>query len=135
MVAPLTTALMTSVPASNSGVASAVNNAISRVGSPLVNALIFVAVASSFYTAIGDLVPSADTSSPEFRSQVAPLNDPGPDVGTDVRDAARAASTEAFHLATLVSAGLLLVGAAVNAVGIRNPAQAELERASSDSAA
>jgi hypothetical protein len=40
MVAPLTTALMTSVPARNSGVASAINNAISRVGSPLVNALI-----------------------------------------------------------------------------------------------
>jgi len=48
MVAPLTTALMTSVPARNSGVASAINNAISRVGSPLVNALIFVAVAASF---------------------------------------------------------------------------------------
>jgi EmrB/QacA subfamily drug resistance transporter len=135
MVAPLTTALMTSVPASNSGVASAVNNAISRVGSPLVNALIFVAVASSFYTAIGELVPSEDTSSREFRAQVAPLNDPGPDVGAEVREAARAASTDAFHLATLVSAGLLLVGAAVNAVGIRNPAPAERERASSGSAA
>ena len=50
MVAPLTTALMTSVPESNAGVASAINNAISRVGSPLVTAVIFVAVASSFYT-------------------------------------------------------------------------------------
>jgi EmrB/QacA subfamily drug resistance transporter len=122
MVAPLTTALMTSVPASNSGVASAVNNAISRVGSPLVNALIFVAVASSFYTAIGNLVPSADVSSPEFRAKVAPLNQPPPDVPQEVRDAARSASTDAFHLATMVAAGLLLVGAAVNAVGIRNPA-------------
>jgi EmrB/QacA subfamily drug resistance transporter len=121
MVAPLTTALMTSVPASNSGVASAVNNAISRVGSPLVNALIFVAVASSFYTSIGNLVPSADVESPEFRSKIAPLNQPPPDVSPEVRDATRSASTDAFHLATLVAAGLLLVGAAVNAVGIRNP--------------
>jgi EmrB/QacA subfamily drug resistance transporter len=121
MVAPLTTALMTSVPASNSGVASAVNNAISRVGSPLVNALIFVAVASSFYTSIGDLVPSADVSSPEFRAKVAPLNQPPPDVSQEVRDAARSASTDAFHLATVVAAALLLVGAAVNALGIRNP--------------
>ncbi len=52
MVAPLTTALMTSVPESNAGVASAINNAISRVGSPLVTAVIFVAVASSFYASI-----------------------------------------------------------------------------------
>jgi hypothetical protein len=122
MVAPLTTALMTSVPASNSGVASAVNNAISRVGSPLVNAVIFVAVASSFYTSIGNLVPSADVDSPAFRSKVSPLNRPPPDVSPEVRDAARTASTDAFHLAVLVSAGLLFAGAAVNGVGIRNPA-------------
>jgi hypothetical protein len=124
MVAPLTTALMTSVPATNSGVASAVNNAISRVGSPLVNAVIFVAVASSFYAAIGRAVPSADVHSERFRSQVAPLNQPNGDVAPEVRTAAEAASTDAFHLAMLVAAGLLLAGAAVNAVGIRNPAPA-----------
>ena len=33
--------------------------------------------------------------------------------------AAHQASTDAFHLAMLVCAGLLLVGAAVNAIGIR----------------
>jgi EmrB/QacA subfamily drug resistance transporter len=121
MVAPLTTALMTSVPASNSGVASAVNNAISRVGSPLVNALIFVAVASSFYASIATLVPSVDANSPEFRSKVAPLNHPQ-GVSEEIAAAARTASTDAFHLAMLVSAGLLVAGAAVNAVGIRNPA-------------
>ena len=60
MVAPLTTALMTSVPESNAGVASAINNAISRVGSPLVTAVIFVAVASSFYASIAEQVPGAD---------------------------------------------------------------------------
>ena len=124
MVAPLTTALMTSVPASNSGVASAVNNAISRVGSPLVNALIFVAVASSFYASIGSLVPSVDVHSPEFRSRVAPLNDPPDDLSEEIRSAARTASTDAFHLAMAVSAGLLVVGAAVNGIGIRNPAPA-----------
>jgi EmrB/QacA subfamily drug resistance transporter len=124
MVAPLTTALMTSVPATNSGVASAVNNAISRVGSPLVNAVIFVAVASSFYSAIGRAVPSADVHSAQFRSQVAPLNQPTGDVSPQIRVAAKDASTDAFHLAMLVSAGLLVAGAAVNGVGIRNPAPA-----------
>jgi hypothetical protein len=124
MVAPLTTALMTSVPAQNSGVASAINNAISRVGSPLVNALIFVAVASSFYASIAESAPGADTGSRRFRAAVAPLNQPSDTVSPEVRAAAKTASTEAFHLAMLVAAGLLVTGAAVNGTGIRNPAPA-----------
>jgi EmrB/QacA subfamily drug resistance transporter len=122
MVAPLTTALMTSVPAQNSGVASAVNNAISRVGSPLVNALIFVAVASSFYASIEQRVPGVDTNSRAFRNAVAPLNRPAETAARDVRAAAKAASAEAFHLAMFVAAGLMVSGAAVNGFGIRNPA-------------
>ena len=126
MVAPLTTALMTSVPERNAGVASAINNAISRVGSPLVNALIFVAVASSFYAAIATRVPSVDTSSSRFRTEVSPLNEPVGDVSPRVREAARVASTQAFHLSMLVAAGLLAAGAAINAVGIRNPSRTGL---------
>jgi len=121
MVAPLTTALMTSVPKHNSGVASAINNAISRVGSPLVTALIFVAVVSSFYGAIQERVPGVDTSSPTFRQQVAPLNPPEEGADPVVARAAREASTDSFHLAVVVAAGLMLAGAAVNALGIRNP--------------
>ncbi|MEX2275475.1 MAG: MFS transporter [Actinomycetota bacterium] len=122
MVAPLTTALMTSVPPSKSGVASAINNAISRVGSPLVNALIFVAVASAFYSTIAQRVPDIDTSSQRFRSEVAPLNRPR-DATPQIRSAARVASTDAFHLAMLVAAGLLVLGSAINGVGIRNPSR------------
>ena len=131
MVAPLTTALMTSVPKHRSGVASAINNAISRVGSPLVTALIFVAVVSSFYGAIEEQVPGIDTSSSRFRQQVAPLNPPEEGANPEVVQAAREASTDSFHLAVLVAAGLMLIGAAVNALGIRNPprpARAEPER-------
>jgi EmrB/QacA subfamily drug resistance transporter len=121
MVAPLTTALMTSVPKHNSGVASAINNAISRVGSPLVTALIFVAVVSSFYGSIQEQVPGVDTSSPDFRQRVAPLNPPEEGADPAVVQAAREASTDSFHLAVLVAAGLMLVGAAVHGFGIRNP--------------
>jgi len=121
MVAPLTTALMTSVPSQHSGVASAINNAISRVGSPLVVALIFVAVVSSFYGAIADRVRGVDTSSRAFREQVAPLNPPEEGVQPAVVRAAQEASTDAFHLAMLVAAALMFAGAAVNGVGIRNP--------------
>jgi EmrB/QacA subfamily drug resistance transporter len=123
MVAPLTTCLMTSVPRENAGVASAINNAISRVGSPLVVAVIFVAVVSSFYGAIGDRVPGTPVDTPRFRQQVAPLNPPDEGVPPAVVRAAREASTDAFHLAMVVAAGLLLAGAAVNAVGIQNPSR------------
>jgi hypothetical protein len=39
--------------------------------------------------------------------------------------AAKEASTDAFHLAVIVSAGLMLAGAAVNAVGFRSTARAQ----------
>lgn len=120
MVAPLTTALMTSVPERNAGVASAINNAISRVGSPLVTAVIFVAVASSFYASISRQVPGVDVDAPAFRAEVAPLNRPSGDVGPEIRTASREASTDAFHLAVLVSVALLFGGAVINAIGIRN---------------
>jgi EmrB/QacA subfamily drug resistance transporter len=120
MVAPLTTALMTSVPKEHSGVASAVNNAISRVGPQLAGALIFVAIATSFYSHVGARV-GLPGSSPELRKQVAPLNPPEQGSSPELRRAAEAASTDAFHLAMLIAAGLLVIGAGVNAVGIRNP--------------
>jgi EmrB/QacA subfamily drug resistance transporter len=120
MVAPLTTALMTSVPAHNSGVASAVNNAISRVGPQLFGALIFVAIATSFYNSVGTQV-GVSGSSPTLRKQVAPLNPPGENASPELQRAVRNASTDSFHLAMAIGAGLLLLGAAVNAVGIQNP--------------
>jgi EmrB/QacA subfamily drug resistance transporter len=120
MVAPLTTALMTSVPKENSGVASAVNNAISRVGPQLAGALIFVAITASFYNHVGARVgiPGSD---PNLRKQVAPLNPAEPGASPQLRRASQEASTDAFHLSMLIAAGLLVAGAAVNAVGIRDP--------------
>jgi len=121
MVAPLTTALMTSVPKQRSGVASAINNAISRVGPQLAGAAIFVAIAASFYSGVAARVPGLDTSSHSFREKVAPLNAPARGVDPKVVAAARLASAHSFHVAMVLAAALLLVGAAVNWVGIRDP--------------
>ena len=44
VVAPLTTTLMGSVPVANAGLGSAINNAISRVGSPLLLALLYLVI-------------------------------------------------------------------------------------------
>jgi hypothetical protein len=123
MVAPLTTAVMTSVPVHNAGVGSAVNNAISRVGSPLVGALIFVAITASFYAALQARVPNIDVNDPQTRLRISPLNverppaSSSPEVATRIA-AEREASTDAFHLAMLISAALLAAGAITNAVGI-----------------
>ena len=126
MVAPLTSALMTSVPVRNAGVASAINNAISRIGPQLAGAVIFVVITSSFYAGLHQRIPALDTSSPEVRREFAPLNLPAPS-GTVATDAARLAavreaSTDAFHLAMLVGVGLLGAGAVANAIGIRTGA-------------
>jgi predicted MFS family arabinose efflux permease len=126
MVAPLTTALMTSVPVQNAGVGSAVNNAISRVGSPLVGALIFVALTATFYSSLHARVPSIDVDDPQTRLRISPLNverlaSPSPDDLARI-SAERDASTEAFHLAMSIAAGLLAAGAITNAVGILDSA-------------
>ncbi len=121
VVAPLTTTLMESVPIGRVGLGSAINNAISRVGQPLLGALLFVAITATFYSRLGGLVPGTDTSSAALRAAVAPLNAPTRDAPPEVVAAARVASTEAFHLALEVGAVLLVAGAIVNGVGLREP--------------
>ena len=121
LVAPLTTALMGSVPVRNAGLGSAINNAVSRVGSPLVSAVLFVAITATFYPTLAGLVPGVDVNDQQVRREIQPLTTPPAGTDPEMADAARRASTDAFHLAMLVSAALLVAGAATNAVGIRNP--------------
>ncbi|HVM34331.1 MAG TPA: hypothetical protein VM784_03205, partial [Actinomycetota bacterium] len=123
MVAPLTTALMRSVPVRNSGVASAFNNAISRVGPQLAGALIFVFISTTFYASLNDALPNEATS--RVREQVSPLNPPPPDADPALHKAAAEASTDAFHVAMLIAAGMCLTGAAVNGLGIIDPVASE----------
>jgi EmrB/QacA subfamily drug resistance transporter len=120
MVAPLTTALMRSVPGRQAGLASAINNAISRVGPQLAGALIFVLITAGFYATLAARVPGLDVNSAPFRDAVSPLNRPADGVDPAVVAAAREASTEAFHIAMLTAAGMLVIGSAVNWFGISN---------------
>jgi EmrB/QacA subfamily drug resistance transporter len=123
VVAPLTTALMSSVPVQKAGLGSAINNAVSRVGSPLIGAVLFIAITATFYPTLSGLVPGLDVDDPEVRERIQPLTSTPDDTDPALADAARQASTDAFHLSMLVSAGLLVAGAAMNAVGIRNPSR------------
>jgi EmrB/QacA subfamily drug resistance transporter len=117
VVAPLTSTLMSAVPVHNAGVASAINNAISRVGQPIVAALVFIVISGTFYAALA-AATGMDVSDPSLRAAVQPLNPPAQTVSPELRAAARIASTQAFHVAALVSGGLLVAGAIVNYVGL-----------------
>ena len=119
MVAPLTTALMASIPVEQAGLGSAINNAISRVGPQLAGAVIFVVITISFYSGMASRVPGLAVDSPAVRQAIAPINVPAPGTPPDQVAAARAASTDAFHLAMVVSAALLAAGGVVNGLGIR----------------
>jgi hypothetical protein len=111
---------MGSVPVERAGVASAINNALSRVGQPLVSAGIFIVITDRFYNSLAGRVPGLDPRSAELRSAVQPLNAPGAGVTDAIAEAARLASAEAFHATILVVGGLLLGGAIVNWFGLRD---------------
>jgi EmrB/QacA subfamily drug resistance transporter len=130
VVAPLTTTLMTSVPVANAGLASAINNAISRIGQPLLSAVIFVVVSGSFYAAITAQVPTFDSSDPAQRALVQPLNAPHPGASPQLVAASKDASVDALHLAAAVCGLLLLGGAAANGIGLR-PSPGESEASAS----
>jgi EmrB/QacA subfamily drug resistance transporter len=118
VVAPLTSTLMSSIPGRNSGLGSAINNALSRVGQPLIFALIFVAITASFYASLAGQVPGLDSNDPAVRAAISPLNPPKPGTPDEQVRAAKVASVDAFHVAALVSAALLIGGAATSAVGL-----------------
>ena len=119
VVAPLTATLMSSVPVRNAGIASAINNAISRIGQPLLSAMIFVVVSGSFYAALAGAVPGLDAASPALRALVQPLNPPAAATPPAIAAAAAIASVGALHLAALVCAALLIAGGITNWIGLR----------------
>jgi EmrB/QacA subfamily drug resistance transporter len=120
VVAPLTSTLMNSLPSRFSGLGSAINNAISRVGQPLLGAVIFVAISATFYTSLGSHSPGLNTADAAVRQQFQPLNPPGAGTSPAQLAAATQASMDAFHLAALVAGALLVIGALVSWVGLRD---------------
>lgn len=117
LVAPLTTALMGSVPVRRAGLGSAINNAVSRVGAPLASAALFIAITATFVPALVAAVPGFDAATADVLG-ITPLAPPPPGTPPELAAAIVAASTDAFHLAMIVAAGLLVAGAAVNFVGL-----------------
>jgi len=81
--------------------------------------VIFVAITASFYSALAAHVPGLDPSDPAVRSAIVPLNPPKPGTPAVEVAAAKVASVDAFHLAAMVSAGLMIAGSATSWFGLR----------------
>jgi EmrB/QacA subfamily drug resistance transporter len=123
VVAPLTSTLMGSISGRFSGVGSAINNSIARVGQPLLGALIFIPISTAYYASLGSAI-GLDTTDSSIRRAFQPLNPPAAGATADQVAASNMASIDAFHLAMIVCAGLLVVGAAVSWYGLSEHAGA-----------
>jgi EmrB/QacA subfamily drug resistance transporter len=129
VVAPLTSTLMGSISGRYSGVGSAINNSISRVGQPLLGALIFIPISAAYYASLNGTT-GLDTSDGAVRRMFQPLNPPAAGATAEQVVASNQASIQAFQLAMWVCAGLLIVGALVSWYGLREPRRATTARTS-----
>ena len=129
-VAPLTATALNSVEERRVGIASGINNGVSRVAGLLAIAILGAVIAGSFESTIEEEVASASLS-PEAERVVAdakqkPLGAaettglPREDA-TFVADMVTDASERAFHLGMALAGGLMIIGGVVAGVGIVNP--------------
>jgi EmrB/QacA subfamily drug resistance transporter len=128
-VAPLTATVLSSVEPGHSGVASGVNNALSRVAGLLAIAALGAVVAGSFASRL-DRDLSHHTLSPSARAAVATARSrPLVTDATAVPGAERAtvhvalvdASVHSFRLGMGIASGLAILGGTVALIGIVNP--------------
>jgi EmrB/QacA subfamily drug resistance transporter len=129
-VAPLTATVLDSVSPNRVGIASGVNNGVSRVAGLLAIAVLGAVISAHFGARLDSelgarpLGPAAASAVEEAKEQ--PLGVPETEeVGT--REAQRivaassTASTSAFHLGALLAGVLMILGGIAAGVGIRNP--------------
>jgi EmrB/QacA subfamily drug resistance transporter len=120
VIAPLTTAVMNALGAERSGVASGVNNAVSRTGGLLAIAVLNLIVVSVFSQAFSaslahlDLSASVHHALETQRTQLAAIAIPSgvsAAVRASIQHAIATAFVQAFRVAMLVGAGLAFVSA------------------------
>ena len=134
-VAPLTATVLDSVDERHTGIASGINNGLSRVAGLLAIAAIGAVISGQFAatlddelagTTLGDEAVSAVDSAKD-----KPLGEPATE---DVESAAEAdqvagavteASESGFHLGIGIAGGLMILGGLVAAIGIQNPRRRE----------
>jgi EmrB/QacA subfamily drug resistance transporter len=129
-VAPLTATVLDSVEERRVGIASGVNNGVSRVAGLLAIAVLGAVISAHFGTVLdhnlgaAPLGPAAAKTASDAKAQ--PLAVPGtkklpPAEATRIRAAAADASTSAFHLGVGIAAVLMILGGIASGFGIQDP--------------
>ena len=128
-VAPLTATVLGGVEERHAGMASAINNAVARIGGLLAVAAVGAVVSAAFAASLEDRVagldlpPEAQAFAEEAESRALTTTAPA-SLGSSraaVAEALDDSSVEAFRLAMLITGGLVALGGVLSAVGIRNP--------------
>lgn len=129
-VAPLTATVLDSVEERRVGIASGINNGVSRVAGLLAIAVLGAVISAHFGARLDSglgarpLGPAAREAVSEAKEQ--PLGVPdteklAPPAAARVRSASVPASTSAFHLGTLIAGLLMILGGIASWLGIENP--------------
>jgi EmrB/QacA subfamily drug resistance transporter len=129
-VAPLTATVLDSVEERRVGIASGVNNGVSRVAGLLAIAVLGAVISAHFGTVLDSNLDKAPLSWTAGRTvedaKAQPLAVPGterlaPVEAARVRSATVDASTSAFHLGVLIAAVLMVLGGIASGFGIEDP--------------
>lgn len=133
-VAPLTATALNSVAENRVGVASGINNAVSRIAGVLAIAIFGALVAGRFSSTVDSKVAAANLS-PQAEQAISkakdnPLQTPStgglpPQQASEVRSASVAGAQDGFHLAMMVAGTLMIAGGVVAGIGLRNPKREE----------
>jgi hypothetical protein len=129
-VAPLTATALNSVPEHQVGIASGINNGVSRVAGLLAIAVLGALISGSFSSTIDDklagtqLSPKAQDSVDQAKEKALGTPDtaglPANEVAT-LDAAGDDASAHAFHLGLAAGGILMIVGGVIAGIGLRNP--------------
>jgi EmrB/QacA subfamily drug resistance transporter len=129
-VAPLTATALNSVAEHRVGVASGINNAVSRIAGVLAIAIFGALIAGKFGSTVdgkladSSLSPQAERSIDKAKDN--PLKPPEtggvpPAQASEVVSATQAGAEDGFHLALMTAGSLMIVGGVVAGAFLRNP--------------
>jgi len=129
-VAPLTATVLDSVDERHVGIASGINNGVSRVAGLMAIAVLGAVISAQFESGLDQrlagvsLSPAAERAVDKARSRplgAAPTGRLDAAEAERVEGAVDDASTSAFHLGVGICGALLIAGGLTSAAGIRNP--------------